>query len=54
MPVVGITVPAIDDERAAKVPLSSSNSSTVVPSLASSVSWLSVLFPALALVITAA
>ena len=52
--MVGIGVPAIEDDSAAKEPLSSSNSRTVVPSLASRVSWLSVLLPTDADVITAA
>jgi hypothetical protein len=49
-----MVAPAIEEDRAAKEPLSSSNSITVVPSEASRVSWLSVLLPAEKEVIAAA
>ena len=52
--MVGIVAPAIEEDSPAKEPLSSSNSITVVPSDASSVSWLSVLLPAEKEVIVAA
>ena len=54
VPVVGMTAPAIEEDSAAKLPLSSSNSITVVPSEARRVSWLSVLLPAEKEVIVAA